>query len=101
MKKLTASSALALGIGVFAFAPGALVGIWHIFIWCLSAGLFVYLVEEYGDLNSSIVAVAIFCLMLTGLGLSLFSGIAWAYSLALALPLLGAIGFLIIRDEQH
>ena len=101
MKKLAASSALALGVGLFAFAPGALVGFWHIFIWFLSAGLFIYLVEEYGDLNVGIVAVAIFCLMLTGLCLSLFSGIGWAYSLALALPLLSAIGFLIARNEQH
>jgi hypothetical protein len=101
MKNLAASSALALGTGLLAFAPGALVTLWHIFIWLLSAGLFVYLVEEYGDLDASIVAIAIFCLMLTGLSLSLFSGIGWTYSLALALPLLGAIGFLIIRNEQH
>ena len=101
MTQISGLSALLAVAALLVFMPVTFAGIWHVIIWIVSAGLVICVMEAHGDLDTGFVALGVFIFMLSGLALCFFVGLGWALALTLALPLLGTIGFLMIRREQH
>jgi hypothetical protein len=101
MTNIPALSMLMAIVVLMVFLPATLVGVWHIVIWLLSAGLIAIVIDEHGDLDSGFVAFAILILMVSGIVLCAIAGLSWAVTLLLAFPLLSTIGLLMARSHQH
>ena len=101
MPHISAVSALVAIATLMFWLPVSFIGIWHVIIWIVSAGLVIFVIEEHGDLDTGFVALGVFVLMLSGFALCFFVGLGWALGLALALPMLSTIGLLMSPRHQH
>ena len=92
-------SLLVAGV-IVGLAPLALLFVWHFLALLVSAGMFFFLIEEYGDLDSGLVALAILAMGLAGILLGKLSGLGWSSTLLLALPSFSMTIALLVKGNK-
>lgn len=85
---------------IVSIAPLAMVVALIFLALLLAAGMFFLLIEEYDDIDSGLVALAIFAMGLAGVLLSKLSGLGWPTTLLLAFPSFSMTIALLMKSDK-